>query len=238
MASSLVGLLPPMLASLCGFDPRYITLIIVKFRHILDVYCTNCLILLIIIMVLEHVSWQDPANVSLHIALLKHFNLISCEFTHSASRTVEFDMLSTLWDISVYTDRKVYIQMITVSAGTMYDAAHNGIRSLTTSEKYQNSLNIQSRHSLSLNICCKSFEVLSISKKNNHVLHYYISTFLYSWISSHLLPLTIPLLSNLNALYTTFIFVLFLYYHTKCSYLTHPSLYKCHGYIHGIKQMY
>lgn len=122
---------------------------------------------------------QDLTEMSLHIPLLKHLELINCEFTHNASGTVEIDMPSTLLDTLVYTDSlisKAYIQMATVSAGTMYAVVQNGTCSLTTSEEYQNSLNVQCKHTLRLNICLKGIKTLSFSTKNNRISHCHIDT--------------------------------------------------------------
>lgn len=53
--------------------------------------------------------------------------------------------------------------MTTISFGTMYAVAQSSIYSLTTSERYQTSLDIRSKHTLRLNICYKSIKSLSIS---------------------------------------------------------------------------
>ncbi|KAL9545152.1 hypothetical protein MBANPS3_007285 [Mucor bainieri] len=90
---------------------------------------------------------QDLTYISLQIPLLKHLNVINCEFAHtSLSGSIEIDMPSTSLDTLVYTDRlisKAYIQMTVLSAGTMYAVAQNGTCSLSTFEEYQYSSHIQ-----------------------------------------------------------------------------------------------
>lgn len=43
-----------------------------------------------------NVSWQDLTNALLHIPLLKHIDLISCEFVHNALYQIKIDMSFTL----------------------------------------------------------------------------------------------------------------------------------------------
>ncbi|GAN01907.1 hypothetical protein MAM1_0013c01343 [Mucor ambiguus] len=126
---------------------------------------------------------QDLTNISLHIPLLKHLNVTSCAFTHSTSGTVEINMSATLFDTLFYTDSfisKAFIQLTTASAGSTYVVAQNGTCCLSTIEDYQSSLNIQSKHTFRLNICCKSIRTLSISMKNNHISHCHVDTLLCS----------------------------------------------------------
>lgn len=51
----------------------------------------------------------------------------------------------------------------------MYVVSHNSTCSLITFEKYESSLDVQSKHFMSLGICCKSIKPLSNSMKEKHI---------------------------------------------------------------------
>lgn len=121
---------------------------------------------------------QDLTKVSHHVPLLKHLDLVNCEFINNVSRAVEINMPSTSFENLLYVDSivsKAYIQLTIASAGTMYAFAQNGALSLMTFEEYQRSLDTRSTHStLRLNICCKRIKTLSIGMVDNHISHFQI----------------------------------------------------------------
>ncbi|CAO0791521.1 unnamed protein product [Mucor circinelloides] len=118
---------------------------------------------------------QVLTKVSHHVPLLKHLDLVNCEFINNVSRTVEINMPSTSFENLLYVDSlvsKAYIQLTMVSAGTMYASAQNDALSLMTFDEYQRSLDTRSTHNtLRLNICCKRIKTLSIGMVDNHISH-------------------------------------------------------------------
>lgn len=121
---------------------------------------------------------QDLTKISINMPLLKHVNLIDCVFTGTGSvpRIMMIDMPSTSFETLVYTDisnsgpvSKIYLQVTTLAAASLYYIGHNSNFTCSTFDEYYESLALNEKTFLRLNICCKSIKTLSIGFDDNHV---------------------------------------------------------------------
>ncbi|KAI8641896.1 hypothetical protein BD408DRAFT_196958 [Parasitella parasitica] len=91
---------------------------------------------------------DDLTRISVSMPALEHLSLVDCAYFRGTMRTIVIDMPTTLLNTLIFTDTKnsssiseVYLQVTTMTTGTMYFAGHNSLtlyeyqkRRLTLSE--------------------------------------------------------------------------------------------------------